>query len=101
VKDELERLTTRELGGRRNVKMSAYDSGPSVELPEPWATLKIVCHERKSFPHHSLWDKAEKKYSAGADIPVLVTRVEGDDVILASIPIALLRYLLDGHKGNP
>lgn len=89
----LEKQTAEVLGGRRIHRVwFEFESAPDVEVPD--FNLIVDAKAYKRFAHHTLIETVREKYCACDEIPVLVTKAQGQRGAYATIPLSFLAELL-------
>jgi hypothetical protein len=88
----LERTTASKLGGRRIVRQDFFESSPDVVIDDFQIICECKAHKRFSF--HKFMDQA-RKYCRPDEIPIVVTKAEGQISEYAIVPIDFLAALLD------
>jgi hypothetical protein len=97
---ELERDTAKALGGQRHIRWFRFEKAPDVEVEAGPYRLIVDCKAWKKFAHHSLMDTIQRKYCTGNEIPVLVSKSEGQRGAYCTIPMSLLAELLERVRSH-
>ena len=90
---DLERTVAATLGGRRIVRQDLFESAPDVIVTD--AGLIAECKAYRKFRHHSLLEKAQKKYGRNGQTVILVTKAERQTGAYATVPLDYLADLLN------
>jgi len=93
---ELERIAARKLGGRRFPRWLDFSQSAPDVVVDDHPELVIDCKSRKRFSHHTLLEEIERKYCEPGQVPVLVTKAEGQRGEYVTVPLDFLAKLLRG-----
>lgn len=99
---ELERTVARKLKGRRFPRWLDFgQSAPDVVAVDGYPELVVDCKAYRRFSHHTLMETIEAKYcDRPGDVPVLVTKAEGQRGEYVTLPLDFLAELLERAKGK-
>ena len=90
----LERTAAHKLGGQRvHRQWELFEVAPDVLVPD--FKLVIDAKAYKRFSHHTLIEAVQRKYCRPDEVPVLVTKAEGQTGEFATLPLDALANLLD------
>lgn len=98
---EFERFVARELGGKRKIRGDYSESSPDIILSQKLSFLKIDCKKRASFMHHELLKEIKEKYChKKSDIPILISKEKGGRDVLATLPFAFFKKIINNYKSS-
>lgn len=94
---DLERKVARVLGGRRKLRGANFGQAADDDVSvKDFPNLRIDCKAYKHFGHHTLMREIAQKYcKKGDDVPVLVTKHEGQKGEYVTIPLEFFAHLLN------
>lgn len=97
----LERNTAKKLKGHRLLRGDNWDKiAPDVAVPD-CPELKIDCKAYNRFAHHTLMDEIRSKYCAEEwEVPVLVTKAQGQHGEYVTMPLDYFAALLEYWRGK-
>ena len=97
---DLERTVARKLRGRRVPRWLDFGvSAPDVLVPD-FPELVIDTKAYRRFAHHTMLEVIAGKYCEPGEIPVLVTKAEGQRGEYVTIPLDWFAELLDKVRGD-
>ena len=93
----LEQATADALGGIRvTTPWFLFQERPDVVVVLPGGGRLICdCKAYRRFSHHSLLEAVQSKYCEAGDVPVLVTKTQGQVGAFITVPLDFLAGLLD------
>jgi len=92
---ELERAVARKLKGRRFPRWLDFGKSAPDVVVDDFPELVIDAKAYRRFSHHTLLNEIEQKYCGAGDVPVLVTKAQGQRGEYATVPLDWLAGLLD------
>lgn len=93
---ELERTAARKLRGERVPRWLDFSqSAPDVLAVEGFPALVVECKAYRRFSLHTILDTVRAKYCEPGDVPVLVTKHEGQRGEYATVPLDFLADVMD------
>lgn len=92
----LERTAAEKLGGRRIVRVDFFQSSPDVRLDDIPAICECKAYEKFAFHRHM---EQARRYCRGREIPLLVTKEQGQIGEYITLPLDAFAALLNELRG--
>ena len=98
----LETVAAEKLGGVRVVEpWLLFRERPDVVVDLPGGGRLICdCKAYRRFSHHTLLEAVQSKYCQPGDVPVLVTKTQGQVGAFITVPLEFLAELLNKVRAN-